>query len=251
MDVITAHQNSATSATITGIVVLNGPPPAWRSGLSHHGVPWQETTCTKVAQAWALQATVQALIVCVDAASGPQTLSFCQWALTHTELAVLVWSPTEPPSELTRADDWITGPIEPIELAARLRAALRRSHRARTVYPPHQTPTIDTRPWQVDVQQRQVMDASGAGIPLSPREWQLWMVLLSHRGQVLSTQRLGELMRDAEQGTHAIQLLVSRLRQKLQRAGAQGASIEAVRGWGYRLTSPVTADKLQQGSATP
>lgn len=236
--------------------MLSGPPPAWRAGLTHHGLPVQETTCIEVARRWAAHATVQALIVCVDRTSDKQALALCRWAPRHPELAVLVWSPHEHPTEALDVDDWITGAIEPIELAARVRAALRRSNSCRHRSPADPGPTVDSQPWQVDVQHRALMSEGGTRIALSPREWQLWMVLLSHRGHVLSPQRLGELMCDAEQGMHAIQLLVSRLRHKLQRAGGQSPAIEAVRGWGYRLPpainqpASVMPDKFRHGTAT-
>lgn len=247
MDSLTAPP---TPGANTGLLISTARPPAWCNGLMQHGFAVQQTSCTHAARQWAAARTVQALIVCVDTSPCRQTIDLCHWVLAHTDLAVLVWSATEPPSDSAGADDWITGPIEPIEMAARLQAALRRSRRA-PPSPVTSTTLPDTRPWLVDVQQRQLLTPQGLGIALSPREWQLLMVLLTHRGHVLSPKQLGELMRDAEQGVHAIRLLVSRLRQKLQRACAQTRTIETVRGWGYRLppiTQSVTPDKLRKDS---
>ena len=102
--------------------------------------------------------------------------------------------------------------------------------------------------------------SGGAGrVLLTPAEWQLLVVLVTHRARTLSRTALAGLAwgpgfahRHGE-----VEVYVSRLRRKLARAG-ESACIQTVRGRGYRLDvgeapepegDALTADQLGGGAA--
>lgn len=90
--------------------------------------------------------------------------------------------------------------------------------------------------------------AHGLEIPLTPREFEIVMMLAEHPGWVFSANQLSG---DPEEGDHSpesVSVLVSRLRQKLAAAGVLDA-VETVRGFGYRLRSPTESGEEEPGSA--
>lgn len=122
------------------------------------------------------------------------------------------------------ADDYVIKPVDLLELGARLRALVRRSHgqaQERLVW----------RDLTLDPAARQVSRA-GAETALSAREFDLLALLLRQTGRVLSREQLEERLYawGQEVDSNAIEVHVHHLRRKL------GADlIETVRGVGYRV----------------
>ena len=122
------------------------------------------------------------------------------------------------------ADDYVIKPVDLLELGARLRALVRRSHgqaQERLVW----------RDLTLDPAARQVSRA-GAETSLSAREFDLLALLLRQTGRVLSREQLEERLYawGQEVDSNAIEVHVHHLRRKL------GADlIETVRGVGYRV----------------
>lgn len=120
------------------------------------------------------------------------------------------------------ADDYVVKPIDLLELAARVRALVRRSHgRAQE--------RLRCGDIELDPAARQVTRA-GEPVVLSTREFDLLQALLLNTGRVLSREQLEQhLYRwGQEVESNAIEVHVHHLRRKL---GA--AVIETVRGVGY------------------
>jgi DNA-binding response OmpR family regulator len=129
------------------------------------------------------------------------------------------------------ADDYITKPFSPRELAARIRAVLRRragtgsGAGAPSLYKgPHLIADFDAVAVAVD----------GDPVRLTRREFELLRCLVENRNRVLSRDRL--LSRvwgfDPSIETRSVDVHVGRLRAKLGPAGTQ---IETVVGLGYRF----------------
>ena len=136
------------------------------------------------------------------------------------------------------ADDYLTKPFAMDELNARIRAVLRRAGGR----------DVDARgcltlgPIELDPTRREVMVA-GSTVRLTPREYELLKVLLSHQGRVLTKARLLRAVWGlgyADESTY-LHVYVNRLRRKLSDAAgsAGGASIEGLietePGIGYRV----------------
>jgi DNA-binding response OmpR family regulator len=127
------------------------------------------------------------------------------------------------------ADDYVTKPFSLRELAARVRAVLRRKQGATAsavaIYRgAHLVADFDAVLVTVD----------GASIRLTRREFELLRYLVENRNRVLSRDRLLERVWGYDQSieTRSVDVHVGRLRSKL---GAAGAQIETVVGLGYRF----------------
>jgi DNA-binding response OmpR family regulator len=127
------------------------------------------------------------------------------------------------------ADDYITKPFSPRELAARVRAVLRRKSTAQ----PSAMSLYRGSRIVADFDAVSVT-VDGEPVRLTRREFELLRCLVENRNRVLSRERL--LVRvwgyDQSIETRSVDVHVGRLRSKLRTAGPQ---IETVVGLGYRF----------------
>jgi two-component system OmpR family response regulator len=141
------------------------------------------------------------------------------------------------------ADDYLTKPFAARELLARIRAVLRRTR----MLPPKLAVQEAARMlafggWRLDTTARHLLDASGAVVALSGAEYRLLRVLLTHPQRVLTRDQLLHLTqgREAEVFDRSIDLLVSRLRQRLGDGAREPRYIKTVRNEGYVFSEAVT-----------
>lgn len=138
---------------------------------------------------------------------------------------------------LSGADDfWLTG-VGPSDLLTRLRL-----HRQLPAPVPD---CLQVGDLQLFPASRQV-SRGGSSLALTAREYQLLLLLLEHRGQVLSREQiLQRVWPDQQQGgaSNVIEVYVRYLRQKLEQGGRRRL-IHTVRGRGYCLSEglPAAAD---------
>ncbi len=133
------------------------------------------------------------------------------------------------------ADDYLPKPFEPRELAARLQTILRR---ARPLAPPAASaaPAAAAMLWFdglcIDTARREVQRL-GEPVPLTGTEYELLLMLarepqrVFHRDDILNRLR----GREADLATRAVDILVSRLRRKLEPL----AAVKTLRNAGYAL----------------
>lgn len=124
----------------------------------------------------------------------------------------------------TGADDYVVKPVDLHELAARLRALVRRSHGQPQECIVMQDITLDPAARSVSQANRVV--------PLSTREFDLLHTLMLHAGQVMSREQLEQHLYSwgQEVESNAVEVHIHHLRKKL---GTQ--LIQTVRGIGYML----------------
>jgi DNA-binding response OmpR family regulator len=125
------------------------------------------------------------------------------------------------------ADDYVTKPVEPRELLARLKARLRK-HKAPLVVASR---TLERAGIVIDLDMREVT-FDGNAVPMTRMEFGLLALLVEHPGRVFSREELLNQVWGYERTptTRTVDTHVVQLRTKLR-----ADLIESVRGIGYRL----------------
>lgn len=134
------------------------------------------------------------------------------------------------------ADDYLSKPCSPLELAVRIRTVLKRARRTTQVSATSQESMVSVGPLTVDLRRCEAR-VRGARIGLTPAELRVLEQLLRHPGEVLSRSQLTQLALDRpiEAYDRSIDTIVSKLRRKLEAAGLPTKSIGGLRGHGYVL----------------
>lgn len=127
------------------------------------------------------------------------------------------------------ADDYIAKPFKPLELISRVKYALRRSGKSRSLF------LIDGL--EVDTV-KGIVRRNGKEIMLSALEYRLLLVFLNRQGEVLSRMKLLEEIWDIAGdyvNDNTLTVYIKRLREKIEEDPANPRIITTVRGRGYRV----------------
>jgi DNA-binding response OmpR family regulator len=121
------------------------------------------------------------------------------------------------------ADDFLSKPFEPAELAARCRALMRRAGGALEG-------VIRMNRLSVDLNGRRLR-IDDDEVELTAREWLVLECLVRRTGQIVTKERVQQALAAPDITANAVEVHVSRLRGKL----GDAAIIRSLRGLGYRL----------------
>jgi DNA-binding response OmpR family regulator len=167
---------------------------------------------------------------------GIDGLSVCRWIRTHSDLPVIML--TARGEEADRivglelgADDYVTKPFSPRELAARVRTVLRRS-----ATPSPLNERLAFEGLEIDASTREVRRA-GEPVRLTAKEFDLLWFLASHPRRVFSRDQLMDRVwgYEAALDTGTVTVHVRRLREKIERDASHPRFLETVWGVGYRF----------------
>lgn len=135
------------------------------------------------------------------------------------------------------ADDYVAKPFSIDEVLARIRIALRR-----IAQPPNGTaPCFQAGPLAVDFAQRRVR-LDGKEVALTPTEYDLLKVFITHRSKVLTRQDLLRQLWGActHERIHNLHVYIAQLRQKIEPVPQDRRFILTIPGVGYRFAVETT-----------
>jgi two-component system OmpR family response regulator len=151
------------------------------------------------------------------------------WRQSGRAMPVLILTAREEWSEKVRgfragADDYLTKPFLMDEVIIRLRSLIRRAAG-------HAQTVLNAGDIALDTQMG-LFTSNGLPLKLTAFEFRILAYFMHHLGQVITRSELSEHVydRDTDRDYNSLEVVISRLRKKLS-----GASIETVRGEGYRL----------------
>ncbi|MFL5936845.1 MAG: response regulator transcription factor [Gaiellaceae bacterium] len=163
-------------------------------------------------------------------------LSLCRWIRSTSELPViLVTARGEEADRIVGlelgADDYVTKPFSPRELATRVRTVLRR---ARSSPPP--PARVSVGPIVIDAARHEAL-RDGAPLPLTTKEFDLLWFLASNPNRVFSRDQLMHSVwgYSSALDTGTVTVHMRRLREKVEDEPSRPRLLETVWGVGYRL----------------
>ncbi|WP_027233236.1 response regulator transcription factor [Phyllobacterium sp. UNC302MFCol5.2] len=141
------------------------------------------------------------------------------------------------------ADDYVSKPFDPRELLARVRAVLRRL----------ETPGADRRAepkiykfagWSMDCSRRRLVSPDEVRVELTTGEFNLLEALVKSSQRMLSRDQLQELAGSSTAYGYdrSVDILISRLRRKMEDDSRSPKLILTIRGGGYQFVPEVTAE---------
>ncbi|WP_336983334.1 MULTISPECIES: response regulator transcription factor [unclassified Cedecea] len=140
------------------------------------------------------------------------------------------------------ADDYIAKPFNGRVVVARVKAVLRRSGAQAVESNPTKTSGLQFNGWRLDTDRCQLMNAQQQQVDLTQGEYGLLLSLVQNARKVLSREKLLELTHSEslEVFDRTIDVLIMRLRRKIEVNPHQPTLIRTIRGVGYVFAADIT-----------
>jgi two-component system OmpR family response regulator len=139
------------------------------------------------------------------------------------------------------ADDYLPKPFNPRELLARINAVLRRQSNALNASATPDATALAFQGWRMDFRLRELRNPEGARVAMTSAEFDLLRAFVERPGRVLSRDSLLDLTQGRNAGSfeRSIDVLVSRIRRKIEADPQDAQLIKTVRSGGYMFTPDV------------
>lgn len=180
---------------------------------------------------------------------GSDGLTLCRELRSKSELPIIMLTARSAPLDRILglemgADDYVCKPFEPRELLSRIRSVMRRSSTSSQEKKSAEPGRLHFAGWILDLTTRRLLNNEGVIVSLSGAEFRLLKIFLDHPNQVLNRDHLLNLTqgRDAEPFDRAVDIQVSRLRQKLETDSKDPQIIKTVRNEGYVLATQIKVE---------
>jgi two-component system OmpR family response regulator len=177
---------------------------------------------------------------------GEDGLSLCRRLRSQSQLPIIML--TARGEDVDRilglemgADDYLPKPFNPRELLARINAVLRRQAAAQTFSAANGATAFTFLGWRIDFRLRQLRNPAGARVAMTSAEFDLLRTFCERPGRVLSRESLLDLTQGRNAGSfeRSIDVLVSRIRRKIETDPQEATMIKTVRSGGYMFTPTV------------
>jgi two-component system OmpR family response regulator len=179
---------------------------------------------------------------------GEDGLSICRRLRATSDIPIIIL--TAQADEVERivglemgADDYLGKPFSPRELLARIRAVLRRRDDA------HSTAATPKRSykfagWSLDGTMRRLYDPAGARVELTGAEFEVLLVFCERPRRTLSRDQIIDLTqgREAAPSERSVDILISRLRRKLEHDPKDPELLQTIRSSGYLFSPEVVSE---------
>jgi two-component system, OmpR family, response regulator len=179
---------------------------------------------------------------------GIDGLTLCQMIRKTSNLPIIMLSAATTEADRVAglelgADDYIAKPFGARELLARIKAQIRRvsgqlSNDARRLNP---LCKLKFEKWQLDRESHCLIGNDEVAILLSHREYELLLIFLENPKRILSRTQLMDLLYDkeCEPFDRAIDVLIGRLRKKIENDPKKPLLLKTIRGGGYQFCASV------------
>ncbi len=147
------------------------------------------------------------------------------------------------------ADDYVTKPFDLREVLARIRSVLRRASRARNAGGVGAVASAGVshsiagfEGWQLDITAEELRDPNGQLVKLTSHEYRLLLCLVSRPHGALTREELQSAISGREWAPYErnIDVLVGKLRRKIESDPKEPRLIKTIRNTGYKFTGSVT-----------
>ncbi|MDF1757600.1 MAG: response regulator transcription factor [Legionellaceae bacterium] len=179
---------------------------------------------------------------------GENGLSLCKMIRQDHDMPIIMLSAANSPEDRIvglelGADDYMNKPFLLRELLARVQSQIRRYEGGLSLNNKRLTPLqmISFAGWRLDRTTHCLIDTDEISIYLSPKEYNVLLVFLENPNRILSRTQLMDLLYDkaCSPFDRSIDVLIGRLRKKIEPDPKNPTLLLTIRGGGYKLTTKV------------